>query len=143
MVKKKSHIAAAFDAIPEKVWSALIFAVMTSIIAFLQVRASVQVAKAAVEVENVRTTLEDTTATSAAELAEVKQIATDTHTLVNSASLVNLRLYAVAARRIATLTNDPADITAAEAAEKQAKEHQEKQDTVDRETSHGGPNPTR
>lgn len=54
-----------------------------------------------------------------------------THDLVNSASLVQLKLYAVAARRLAGLTNEEADIDAAKQAEKLVAEHTAKQAAVD------------
>jgi len=56
-----------------------------------------------------------------------------THELVNSASLIQLRLYAVAARRIADIPNASAeDIAAAIAAEKLVLEHEFKQKKADR-----------
>lgn len=50
-----------------------------------------------------------------------------THALVNSASIIQLKLYAVAARRIATLTNDEADIKLAVKAEKLVKDRESEQ----------------
>lgn len=125
MTKRKSSLAEILSAVPEAVWTAMIVAVVGAVVSYFQIQA-------AAEVEKVRITLKETTEHTSAEIAEVKQTTNATHTLVNSASLVQLRLYAVAARRIATLTNDPADIEAAELAEKLAQEHQEKQDKVDR-----------
>lgn len=50
-----------------------------------------------------------------------------THDLVNSASLVQLRLYAAAVRRIATITGDADDAKVAEDAEKLYREHEDRQ----------------
>jgi hypothetical protein len=60
-------------------------------------------------------------------LAKVEKTGDQTHALVNSASLVQLRLYAVAARRIAELTGDNDDIEAAKLATTLAREHELKQ----------------
>jgi hypothetical protein len=54
-----------------------------------------------------------------------------THTLVNSNMGVQLKLNALVSRRLADLTRDPADITAAELAERLYHEHQGKQAVVD------------
>jgi hypothetical protein len=90
-----------------------------------------EVKAAAVEVKD---TLKETTKAQTEGMKSLTQIATDTqktgaltHDLVNSASLVQLRLYAVAARRIADLTKEPADLEAAATAEKLHHEHEIKQ----------------
>lgn len=48
-----------------------------------------------------------------ARIGKVAKVANLTHDLVNSASLLQLRLYSTATARVAALTKDPADIAAA------------------------------
>ena len=60
-------------------------------------------------------------------LGRIAKTGEKTHALVNSASLVQMRLYAVSARRIAELTNLETDLAAALAAEKLVEEHEAKQ----------------
>ncbi len=67
-------------------------------------------------------------------LNKIQETAEATHALVNSASLVQLRLHAVAARRIAGLTGNKDDKEAADLAEKLALEHAEKQDKANAQT---------
>lgn len=59
-------------------------------------------------------------------LAVLAKVTNATHDLVNSASLVQNRLYSAAARRIATLTNDPEDVKVAQEAEKALREHEQR-----------------
>jgi len=65
-----------------------------------------------------------TLALIAKRVSKVSQTVDTVHFLVNSSSLVQLRLYTIAARRIADLTNAEADIEAAMAAEKLLVEHE-------------------
>ena len=60
-------------------------------------------------------------------LGRIAKTGEKTHALVNSASLVQLRLYAVSARRIAELTNSEVDLAAALAAEKLVSDQEAKQ----------------
>jgi len=53
------------------------------------------------------------------------------HKLVNSGYAVQLKISAVALRRLADITNDAEDISAAELAEKAVQEHEQKQSVVD------------
>jgi hypothetical protein len=93
--------------------------------------AAVKVEEVATKAEKVKQTLDESTKRTDGKLDNLAKTTDATHVLVNSASLVNLRLYAVAARRIATLTNDQADLEAAVLAEKLVTEHEKKQRTVD------------
>jgi hypothetical protein len=65
------------------------------------------------------------------ELKKVKDIAVDTHTLVNSNMGAQLSISAVALRQIAFLTKDPVDVEIASKAEKLLAEHEAKQRSVD------------
>jgi len=58
-------------------------------------------------------------------------VANDTHILVNSNMEKALLIAAIALRRVANLSKDPSDITAAEAAEAALAEHRSKQKVVD------------
>lgn len=64
-------------------------------------------------------------------LGKIAKTAESVHTLVNSAMGSQLKLNAVATRRLAMLTNAPVDVDAAELAAKALKEHESKQATVD------------
>lgn len=65
-------------------------------------------------------------------LGKIAKTASQTHALVNSASLVQLRLYAVSSRRVAELTGNARDIDAALAAEKLVAEHEARQEKADK-----------
>jgi hypothetical protein len=89
--------------------------------------------EAATKAEEVKTTLEQATVVQSELMDSLKKTGEETkktglltHDLVNSASLVQLKLYAVAAQRIADLTKDPADVEAAKVAEKLHHEHEAK-----------------
>lgn len=110
--------------IPTVVWQAIIAGIVTIVIAWIGQRASNQV-------EQVRVDLSKTTAIVDKKLDDIADTSDKTHELVNSASLVQLRLYSVAARRIAVLTKDPADLKAADQAEALYIEHEKKQRKVD------------
>lgn len=95
-----------------------------------QVRAVAEVARkadvAADKVGQVKRTLEEATEEQSGRLDSIQKTGQLTHDLVNSASLVQLKLYAVAARRIADLTKDPADAEAATVAERLYHDHEAK-----------------
>jgi len=122
-------------AVSDVVWQALIAACLAIVLAVLKYssekRADDRAAAAALKVEEVKTTLDASTTKQGNALHEIQETTTATHTLVNSASLVQLRLYAVAARRIAGLTGNKDDLEAADLAEKLALDHAAKQDKVD------------
>ena len=88
-------------------------------------------AVAAKEVKDVRDTLDVTTTKAEAKMDNLGKVAKATHTLVNNQMAVQLRLSAVALRRVAGLTGDAADVKAAEMAEVAMAEHDAKQAVVD------------
>lgn len=104
--------------------------------------AAIEAAKAAVQVKQ---TLEHTSVAAHEDLSRIKQLATQTHTLVNSQRGVILknmatlsRNHAIMARKAATLSNDHEDRMIADAAEEAASHaestydlHQDQQDIVD------------
>lgn len=65
-------------------------------------------------------------------LTKVERTGDATHTLVNSAMSAQLRLNAVMARRLATLTSDPADHALAATAEAEYHNHESQQRIVDK-----------
>lgn len=87
--------------------------------------------KAAEKVEEVKQTLTATTSTQDAKLDEMSKVGTATHALVNSNMGTALKLNSVVSRRLADLTKDTADITAADLADKLLAEHVAKQAMVD------------
>jgi hypothetical protein len=80
--------------------------------------------KAAVKVEEVKTALK-------ASDAHTDEKLDDIHTLVNSNFGVQLKISAIALRRLAGLTKDADDIAAAATADKALVEHERKQRIVD------------
>jgi len=81
--------------------------------------------------EEVRTTLQASTAATDTQLAGLKKVAVDTHTLVNSNMERQLRLTATALRRVSELTKNLDDEKAAALAEALLQEHVAKQAIVD------------
>ncbi len=104
---------------------------------------------AAKKVEEVKQTLVETTAVNYRKLGnlqrsvaaaaassdmkmdELATVANGTHKLVNSAMIVQLKISAMALRRVASLTDDPRDLEAADLAEQLLNEQIEKQKLVD------------
>lgn len=86
---------------------------------------------AAQKVEAVRQALETTTAQTTNSLTAIADVGNKTHTLVNNAMAVQLKLNAVIARRLAGMTANAADLAAASAAEALYAEHMAKQEAVD------------
>lgn len=66
-------------------------------------------------------------------IAALKDETHDTHTLVNSAKGTALRGTALIARKLASETNKPEDLASADEAEREWKEHLQKQTIVDKE----------
>lgn len=98
----------------------------------VQAKAALEQARsAAVKVEEVRTALKTSDAKTEDSLEEIKQTGEAVHVLVNSSMSAQLKISAVALKRIAVMTKDPDDIAAAELAEKLLKEHDDKQNKVD------------
>lgn len=85
-------------AISDIVWQAIIGGVVTLLLAWMNLR-----------------------------LGKIAKTGKETHALVNGNSIIQLRLYAISARRIAELTNSEADLAAALAAEKLLSDHEAKQ----------------
>jgi hypothetical protein len=81
--------------------------------------------------QQVKVTLAATGAATLASLTAIKKTGEETHILVNNDHGVSLRLAASALRRVANLTKEPEDEAAATHAEGAAKEHDEKQRTLD------------
>ena len=105
-------------------------------------KVAAKVEGAAAQVREVRKVLESNAETAAAEREEVKKTLADNgdvsnkklddiHTLVNSNMSIQLRISALALRRVADLTKDPRDADAADEAEKGFHEHEAKQRIVD------------
>jgi hypothetical protein len=142
--------------IPDKFWTPVAITFMTCVIGLMQAtttymqsltRDAVHETKtaidetgnraeeAAVKAENtahkVESTLLKTTKTQAGKLDKIVKTSNDTHILVNSNMGISLKTSAVALRRVADLTGDPDDVSAAEVAEKALQEHEAKQDKVD------------
>lgn len=72
-----------------------------------------------------------TTAETDRKMAGLEKVTNAVHTLVNSNFAMQLKVAAVALRRVADLTCDPADRMAADLAESALRDHQAKQQTVD------------
>lgn len=94
--------------------------------------AAVKVAEVAGKAHAVKEALQATTTMTQDKLDGLAQVAADTHTLVNSSFAAQLKLTALAMRRIAELTHAPEDVEAAEVAERLFRGHQSKQAVVDR-----------
>lgn len=94
--------------------------------------AAVAADDAAYKVEEVRQELKETTATSAEAMAELKTVTNDTHTLVNANMGAQLKISALALRRLAEYTKHPDDVAAAELSEDLLSEHDKKQAVVDK-----------
>lgn len=110
--------------VSDVVWQALIAGIVTCVLAGIQVYA-------ARKVEQVRVDLKTSTADTTEKLDEIAEVGNQTHVLVNSSMTAQLKISALALRRISVLTNDPEDEAAAALAEKLLKEHSAKQKTVD------------
>ncbi len=92
---------------------------------------SLQGVKAKAEVQQVAATLEQTKMVASAERAETLKGVQAIHTLVNSNMGAQLKVSAVALRRVAEYSSHPDDVAAADMAERQLRDHEAKQATVD------------
>jgi hypothetical protein len=88
-------------------------------------------ALAAQKVEAVKQTLASNNVITNQRLDGIADVGHKTHTLVNNAMGVQLKLNAVMARRLATMTRETADVAAAKAADDLYAEHMAKQAKVD------------
>lgn len=136
-------------AISDTVWQAAIAAGATVALAYLQFRtrqaiedtAAAAASKvkevgetakvAASKVEEVKRTLASTAQETGKVLSGIVDVTKATHVLVNSSFSAQLKISALALRRIADLTEHVEDIRAAEVAERLHREHEQKQTTTD------------
>lgn len=111
--------------VSDVIWQALIAAVVAMFLGWMQQRA-------ANRVEDVRVTLEKSTSETTEKLDEVQKTTVETHRIINSGSIVQLKLLAIAHRRIA---NGPdatkEDVEAAELSEKALEEREAEQVKLD------------
>ena len=109
-------------------------------------KAAKEVEKVAKKAEEVKTALEEGAIERQHNAEEVKKALQATnktqdqklssiHTLVNSNMGAQLKISAIALRRVADLTKHPNDVAAADVAEKLLDEHEAKQATVDKKES--------
>jgi hypothetical protein len=118
-------------AVSDVVYQAIIAAVVVLVPAYFAHRAAERAKVAAVKVDEVKQDLQSTDAKQDAKLDEITKTGDAIHTLVNSAMGQQLKVAAVALRRIADITKHPDDAAAAELAEKGLREHEVKQQVVD------------
>lgn len=102
---------------------------MFQVIKLAQIQAQGQVA--AVKTEEVKQALATSTESANQQLTSI-------HTLVNANMGAQLKISAIALRRIADLTRNPGDISAAIVAEKLLYEHEAKQAMVDKQNANSG-----
>ena len=131
------------------VWQALIAAVVTLALAWMNQRtknavdtgtskasksaddAADKAVVAAAKVAEVKTTLDENTARTDEKLQSISKTTEAVHVLVNSSMSAQLKISMIALHRVAELTHHPEDIAAADLAEKLFREHEEKQKTLD------------
>lgn len=87
---------------------------------------------AALKVDEVKEDLRENTVASAQSMADLKKVTKDVHTLVNANMGAQLKISALALRRVADLTKHQDDVAAAELAEQLLTAHNEKQAVVDK-----------
>jgi uncharacterized protein (TIGR02588 family) len=98
----------------------LVVAIVVPYLAYLTLRQNQKAKEVAVKVAEVKTTLETTSEVNTHKLDEI-------HTLVNGAMASQMKISAVALRRVADLSKHADDIAAAELAEKTYRDHMSKQ----------------
>lgn len=94
---------------------------------YFMARLKYQAEAAASAAKKVAEDLEETNKLAGSKLDTIAKTSDATHKLVNSQMTIQLRLSAVAFRRVAELTNDPKDETIAEEAEKKLADHEAQQ----------------
>ncbi len=117
-----------------EVWLALIDLVKTAAVVLAPVFLAYiawQQRKQATEVRQVKEDLRDTNAVQSDKLDSMAKVNNATHALVNSAMGVQLKLTALALGRVADMTHSPADVRAADEAERLYEEHAAKQAAAD------------
>jgi hypothetical protein len=93
--------------------------------------AKLSAGEAAVQVKEVKSTLETSTSEAMGRIADLQKVTNDTHTLVNSNMGVQLKLNASVTRRLAVMTGNADDIAVADLAQSMYDEHVKKQAVVD------------
>lgn len=86
---------------------------------------------AATKIKEVKETLAANTTATEAKLDSIAKTGEDTHTLVNANMGAALNVNRISTRRLADITNNQADIEAADKAEELYLAHERKQATVD------------
>jgi hypothetical protein len=124
-----------FAAISDVLWQALIAAVVTLVLGWMQMRTKNAVVtsaeNAAVKVETVKNVLAAVDTRTSQKLEDLADVTNATHTLVNSNMGVQLQLNATLARRVAELTKSPLDAEVADKADRMLSDHQSRQSIVD------------
>jgi hypothetical protein len=92
--------------------------------------------KARVGTEAVRTTLETASTNADAKMASIEATGDKVHVLVNSRMGMQLKIAALAFRRVADLTKHPSDVEAWQMSEKLLRDHEAQQRIVDDEPRH-------
>jgi len=122
-------------AVSDVVWQAIIGAVVTIVLAWMQFRTKQAVEQtgkdAATKVEEVKATLEESTAKADAKTDAIADVTDKIHTLTNHAMEIVLDDLATSKRHIATLTGKKEDMEAAREAENALNIHKGKQAEVD------------
>jgi len=108
--------------------TAFIASIPPTILAIATLITSKAAAKEATKAVKVAVVTAEVASQKADSLAEKTEMV---HKLVNSGYAVQLKVSSVALRRLADITNDAEDISAAELAEKAVQEHEQKQSVVD------------
>jgi len=108
--------------------TAFIASIPPTILAIATLITSKAAAKAATEAVEVAVVTAGVASQKADSLAEKTEMV---HKLVNSGYAVQLKVSSVALRRLAEITKDTDDVSAAELAEKAVAEHAQKQNVVD------------
>lgn len=109
----------------------IVTAVISGMLAYYLARLKHDSEQAALAVKEVAATLKVTTKETDDKLEDIQKTGNAVHVLVNSAMSSQLRVSAVALRRIADLTKHPDDAAAADLAENAHREHEMKQHVVD------------
>lgn len=135
-LKHNRRVGDYFMSIPVVVWQAMIAAGVTITLAWMSQRnhdvLKDTAEKSAIKTEEVKQTLDVRTDRDEESAKKLSEVVKETHALVNSSFQTQLRIAAVALRRVADLSKLPEDIRAAEDAEKLYTEHKTKQDKLDK-----------
>lgn len=117
--------------ISEAMFSTIIAGIVAIFLGYMQYSTKVSVVQSAEKVEIVKTTLDEAKEEIVEKVDEIVVTTDKVHGLVNSNMAIQLKISAVALRRLADLTKNPTDIQAAELAEASLEEHMRKQKIVD------------